>query len=605
MKIVRLALLFLLFPLLTLAQPDINSRLADEYFMKGENEKAAALYDELYDKNPTLQIYNNYLQALLNLNKFDDAEKLVKKQKRKNPGDKRFVIDQGFVLQKAGESKKSEKVFNEAIESLDPNQQQIIDLANAFMYRNLTDYSIETYKAGRIKLKDSQVFALEIASAYEMKGKYEEALDEYIRLIDNNYSFINYVQLRLQTIINQDKDGFKTERLRQGLLSRAQKNPTNQTYSELLLWFSVQLNDYETALIQAKAFDKRFKDGGKQIFILAGICMNNSNWKVAREAYEFLQAKGKEGDFYFQSRTGVLRSSFKELAASPKSKPGDFLKLEQAYTQTLTEFRKNRNTLPIMQDLAQMLAFNSKKIDDAISLLNDAVNIPQIDPQLQAQCKLQLADILLFKGDVWESTLLYSQVEKAFKQDTIGFYAKFKNAKLSYYIGEFEWALSQLDVLKAATAKTIANDAMELSMLINENRDEDSSFSALVYLSKADLLIFQNKPNEALLVLDSTRLLGLSHPIFDEVMMRKAKIFIQQERLIEADSILQKLVDFYPDKILADDALFMRAELNETRLKNIITAMSCYEKIFTDYASGFYAPEARKRFRKLRGDLVN
>ena len=201
---------------------------------------------------------------------------------------------------------------------------------------------------------------------------------------------------------------------------------------------------------------------------------------------------------------------------------------------------------------------------------------------------------------MWESALLYMQVEKANKNDVIGAMAKLKNATLSYYKGDFEWAKSQLDVLRASTSKLVANDAMQLSLLISDNMEDDSTFVSLEYFAKADLLIYQNKYDEAWGYFDSILAINLSHALFDEILMRKAQISLKRNDFVTADSLLQKVVDFYGSDILADDALFLLADVNENKLGNTDKARACYEKIMIDYSSSLYVVEARKRYNKLK-----
>ena len=81
--------------------------------------------------------------------------------------------------------------------------------------------------------------------------------------------------------------------------------------------------------------------------------------------------------------------------------------------------------------------------------------------------------------------------------------------------------------------------------------------------------------------------------------MQKARIRIRQQRYAEADSLLQQLVDFYPDDLLADDALLLLAQLNEEQLGNLSRARACYEKLILDYPASLYADQARKRYRAL------
>ena len=115
----------------------------------------------------------------------------------------------------------------------------------------------------------------------------------------------------------------------------------------------------------------------------------------------------------------------------------------------------------------------------------------------------------------------------------------------------------------------------------------------------ADLLLYRNLLDSAWNAFDDISHSALSHSLFDEVLMQKAKIRIQQQRYAEADTLLQQLVDFYPSDILADDALLLLAQLNEEKLNHPERARDCYEKLILDYPASLYVDEARKRYRAL------
>ena len=589
----------------TIAQTTTDEQLAAQYFQNGEFEKAADLYESLLDKNPNPFYYNNLIQSLINAKDYKKAEKIVKKRIRQNPNDIRLNVDLGFVYASSGDAKKAEKQYLESIESLTANQQQIYDLANAFMMRMLYDYATETYLKGRKVMNNPTQFTVELAMMYETRAKYQEMMEEYLNLLNSDGNYLTYIQARLQAVLNTDKESKKAEIIKSTLLKKAQKNPENGIYANLLMWYSVQLKDFELAFVQAKSIEKRFKDNGAKVFELAEICISNAEYLIGIEAYQYLINKGELNLYYLNSRVGLLNARYLKVTTSLVSNQKDISELEKEYIKVLNELGKDASTIILMKNLAHIYAFYSYKSIEAIALLNEAILIPNADKKIIAACKLELADINLFGGDVWEATLLYSQVEKSFKNEPTGFEAKLKNARLSYYIGEFEWAKAQLDVLKAATSKLIANDAMELSLLIGDNMDEDSTYTALNYFAKADLYEYRNQFDLAFATLDSTRLLGLSHPIFDDVLLEKAEIVIKQGKYKDADSLLQKLVDFYPDGLLADDALFLQAELNENQLNNRIKAMICYENLIFKYPASLYTVEARKKFRKLRGDQLN
>ncbi|MCX6232400.1 MAG: tetratricopeptide repeat protein [Bacteroidetes bacterium] len=602
-----LAVLVLLagFTLLAHSQNTTDEQLAAQYFQNGEFEKAADLYEQLYDKSANAFYYNSLLQSLIKAKDFKKSEKVVRKRIKQNQNDLRLAVDLGYVYSASGDEKKAEKQYLDAIESLTANNQQIYDLANAFLVRMQYDNAAAAYLKGRKLMNNTTSFSAELSMIYESRGRYTDMMDEYFNLLNADPNYLSFVETRLQVVLLSDVDNKKSDIIKTSMLKRAQKNPENGLYATLIMWFSIQQKDFELAFNQAKSIDKRFKDNGAKVFELADLCVSNRAYEIAIEAYQYHINKGELSTYYLNSRIGLLNAKYLKTTSSIVVNKKELNELEKEYNTCITELGKSASTILLLKNLAHIYAFYSLKTNEAIDILNEAIALPNADKNIVANCKLELADIQLFGGDVWEATLLYSQVEKAFKNDPIGFEAKFRNAKLSFYIGEFNWAKAQLDVLKAATSKMIANDAMELSLLISDNMEEDSSTVGLSYYAKADLLAYRNQYDLALETLDSTRLLGLSHPIFDDVMYKKAEIKIKQGLYNEADSLLQKLVDFYPDGLLADDALYLEALLNQNQLNNKVKAMICFEKLIFKYPSSLYTVEARKQFRKLRGDQLN
>jgi outer membrane protein assembly factor BamD (BamD/ComL family) len=280
--------------------------------------------------------------------------------------------------------------------------------------------------------------------------------------------------------------------------------------------------------------------------------------------------------------------------------PGDFATLRRQYEEAIEELGKNERTVPLMRHYAQLVAYYGNDPQPAVSMLDDVLEIPRLKAAVRDEVKLELGDLLLFAGEVWDASLLYMQVEKANKNDVLGAQAKLKNAQLSYYNHDFAWANSQLKVLRASTSKLIANDAMELSLLISDNMEDDSTYSMLELFADADLLLYRNRLDSAWDGFSEVSRRTLSHPLLDEVLLRQARIRMKQARFEEADSLLQRLVDFYPQDITADDALMLMAQLNEERLGNNQKAIECYEKLLVDYPSSLYVDRARKRYNALK-----
>jgi len=607
----KLLFLFLLSVVLTgpadtvSAQAVTDEQLGLQYFNAREFDRAAALFERLYDDKPTLFNYTYLLQSLLETGDTDKAEKVVKRQARKNPEDLRYLVDQGYVLIRSNESNKAGRLFDEAIKSLKPDQRMVMELANAFQMRRETEYAIRTYMKGRQLLSPAYTFGFELAMIYETQGNFAEMISEYLDLLETRPDMQNQVQDRLQNSLNNDPDELKSEALRIALLKKVQKNPDDVMMAEMMLWLSIQIKDFDAALIQARALDRRLDENGGRVFALGQYSSNNSNFKVASDAFTYVIEKSDDPGLVVQSKVELLKAEYELVTREYPVKQTELSNLEKKYKNTLEEAGRNPLAFPLMKNLAHLQAFYLNNTDAAIILLEELISLTNSNKLLQADSKLELADIMLFTGEPWEATLLYSQVDKAFKNEPIGHEARFRNARLSFYIGEFDWARAQLDVLKAATSKLIANDAMSLSLLISDNIDLDSSTVQLGTYARADLLLYRNKPDDAVAVLDSLLTAFPGHPITDDALMKKAEILLKQGKFPESEEIYKKVNSDFSDGILGDDALFNLAKLYETQLNDKAKAMAAYQELLVKYQGSLFTVEARKKFRSLRGDQVN
>ena len=327
--------------------------------------------------------------------------------------------------------------------------------------------------------------------------------------------------------------------------------------------------------------------------------------KTAIAAYEYIVSnKGENGTLYLESKRRALSAKREMIVAGFQYSKEDLQALVSEYETFLQEYENQVGTAYIALELAKLEAFYLNNLEKAIAVLNEVVNFPGIDPNTQADVKLNLADFYLMADEIWEATLLYSQVDKSFKEDIQGHEARFRNAKLSYYSGEFQWAQSQFEVLKSSTSRLIANDALDLSIFIMDNLALDTSSAALNLYSEADLLVFQNKFDDAFLKLDTLLNIFPDHSLLDDVLYLKAQIYKKQRKYQEASVILQRIIDEYPEEIRADNSIFELAEIYENNLNDVEKAKALYETLFVDYSNSTFAVEARKRYRILRGDSL-
>ncbi len=588
----------------TFAQPSTDEQLASQFYQNKEFDKALDYYEKLYNKKSPQIFYQPYLNCLLETKDFKKAERIVKKQIKQNPDAPNFIVDLGTVYTRSEEPEKARSTWESAVKAIKMDD-QVFAVANSFISIRQYDFAISTYLKGRKISQNNYPFSFELADVYNTKGDKIAMINEYLDVLDLQDSYIQSVQNALQSSFGSDADQKQNELVKTELLRRISKNPDKTIYSELLIWMQIQLKDWEGAFVQAKALDKRKKEEGNRVMALAILFSQNEAYDVAIKAFNYVISKGPEVYYYTNARIELLNVYYQKVVTKGIYTSLDLTELEKNYVSTIAELGKSASTVPLLKNLAHLQAFYLNKTDDAKALLEEAIQLPQLPAVTQAECKIELADILLMTGDIWEASLRYSQVEKAFKYDAIGQEAKFRVARISYYTGDFKWAQAQLDVLKGATAKLIANDALDLSLLISDALAIDSNEAPLAIFARADLLAFQNKDDQAKISLDSINTLFPNHALADEILYKKAQIALKHLQYIEAATFYEELLKNYGDDILGDDAMFKLADLNENQFKNLEKAKELYQQLMEKHPDSLYVVEARKRFRKLRGDSIN
>lgn len=585
------------------AQKNTDERLASQYFNDKEYDKAVIYYEKLFDKTKLPSYYARLLTCFIELQEFKNAEKLVKRQAKQYSYQLEYLVDLGHLYKEMGQDSKGENTYDEAIKELTSNNEQIMTLANGFLKYKESDYAIATYQKGRKLLKGTYPFNFELAQVYNQIGKTELMLEEYLDLLAYQSSYIQSVQNALQTALNPDDDGSKKALLKTLLIKRIQKDAGNKIFPEMLIWVYIQEKNFNGAFIQAKAMDRRYKESGKRINALAALAAENKDFETAVKCYEYLITKGDESYYYITSKMELVNVYNNKIIGSGNYSEEDLLGLEKTYNSTLSELGKTVSTSSLLRGLAHLQAFYLHNTDTAVALLNEILSIPRIKPHSAAKTKLELADVYLFTNQIWDASLLYSQVEKAYKYDQLGEEAKFKNAKISFYTGDFGWAKTQLNVLKASTSKLIANDAMQLSILITDNIGIDTTEAPLLMYAQADLLAYQNKNEEAMLMLDTLKQEYPAHTIMDDILYKRYQINYKQQKFEAAAKNLQEIITSYSTDILADDALYNLALLNDYQFNNKEKAAELYKKIMFDYQGSIYVVDARKRYRELRDIL--
>ena len=593
----RIFYAFILFLTLGFSAHCQTEQLAKSYFDRGQFEKAENIYAKLVERD-----VNNYsaffglIATYQQLEKYDEAEKLLKFRLNNTANTPNYLVELGHNYELQKKQEEAQRFYDEALRAIESRPNYAFSIAQSFEKYHLLDQAIAAYERG-MKVNPDAEFSIQLARLYGEQGQLEKMFDNYITVLGDNPDMLPGVSRMYGQFISDDPENEANKIFRKLLLKKLQEDQ-NILYNEMLSWLFVQQKDFQKAFVQEKAIYRRNKGGLGGIMQLPLMAKEEGQPETALEVLDFIIAETAQEEIQLQAQQLKLNVLQETL---PKERYGE---IEAAYKDLFKRYGSNISTLSLEIDQANFLAFKRGKIIEAQEILRAYLE-KDLQKLQQAAIKMALADILVLDEKFNEALIYYSQVQNLVENDVIAQMAQFKVAKTSYYKGDFEWAGIQLDVLKAATSQLIANDAMELSLLISENTLEDSTQTALKKYARADLLAFQKKDVQAIQLLDSILDYHKGEKIEDDSLLKQAMLFEATGEYNKAEKNYLKLIEYYKNGILADNAFYNLAELYATKLQQPEKAQEFYEKIIFGYADSIYFVDARKKFRQLRGDEIN
>ncbi|EDM45553.1 hypothetical protein SCB49_07087 [unidentified eubacterium SCB49] len=573
-----------------------NELLAKNYAEKGEYEKAIAIYQKLVDQTPSRLDYTLSLVAMnQQLEQYEIAQTLL--EQKLNTGGKlpQVTVELGHNYTLQGKDSIATIYYNEAIDYITENPRYTYTIGKAFEKFSLLDQTITLYEKA-MTIDPDLDFSQQLARLYGEKGETEKMFSSFINLIENKPTTKSYALRQFSLYVTEDPNNEANILFRKILLKKLQNKP-NILYNELLSWLFIQQNDYKKAFAQEKAIYKRSDEDITGIQNLAYITISNEAYDEARDIINFIIEIAPTPEMELAAHQYLMRIELETAT------PEDYNKLEEQYNTLLDKFGRGNSTYLIQIDFNHFLAFNQNKKELAVTNLKTLLE-ERLTAFQEARIKMELADILVVDEKFNRALIYYTQVQEKVKSDVLAQEARFKVARTSYFKGDFSWAQVQLDVLKKSSSQLIANDALQLSLMISDNSLEDSTQTALKKFAHADLLALQNKDAEAITQLEDIITNHKGESIEDEALLRQANLYKKTGDYLKAELNYKKLIELFNEDILADDAHFLLAKMYEFDLAQPEKAKELYEQIIFNYADSIFFTEARLRFRMLRGDLI-
>ena len=557
---------------------------------------------KLFEQNPDTY-YPQYLDTLLANKKYKNAEKLVIDRTKLNKSieDPLLFIDLGNVYTHQGKDAKAKEQYNKAVQKINGDDMLTQRIAKHFMEIGKIDFAISTYERASTILMNPNLYSNQLATLYTKNGQLDKAIDI---LLGGNPGLAANVD-NAKTIMLQllGNDPTKLQQVQKIIINKINEQPNNIYLVEILTWIYTQKNDWDGALMQIEAIDERNREPGRRLLDFARNATNEKQYETADKAYNDVIAKGPDLPFYLTAKSEQLTAGLTRLRNEPqninKAVVDSLLKRYDNFMKENVQF----NPYETANAYAEVQAIYGDDVHGAIQTLQKAVYRTDIRREQVGKLKLQLGDYYLLAGKIWDASLTYSQVDKEFKQDVMGEDARFRNAKLAYYRGDFDWAQRQLLILKSATSELIANDALYLSVLITENVEDSNTYPLRRYAA-ADLLLTQNKDTEALTLLDSIATAFPKHPLIDDILMLHATIAEKHHEYEKAITYLEQIHTKFGTDVLGDDAVFKMADLYQNQLKDKDKAKQYYEQLIIEYPGSTFIQTARQRLLDINNPIT-
>ncbi len=593
----KLSLTVALLGTLAASQAQSDLELAQYYYEEGSYQQAVLYLEQLWKKDKTDKIYDMYYASLVAIDDFERAEDLVKKRLKGRGNRATAYVDLGELYVRFDKRDLAMEAFNEALALLGPGVGNAQKLADAFVELNELDLALEVYE--RSAAMGTKGLAYSLANLQGIRGDYPEMLDSYCELLHERPTYLRTVQNSIHRTMRFYENPEMASLIRSALLRAMQTHPDDIIFPEMLVWYFNALEDFAGAFQHAKALDLRLNEDGHRLMELGNTALANRDYGTARKCFEAVLEKGPRTPYFYTASNEVLQVRYEELEAQLPPDLAAYRTLADDYRAALDALGLRTETAVMAKDCAHVLAFYLGAVTEAIELLEATTALPGLYDRIVAVCKLELGDIHVFDDNIWEASLLFSQVELDFGDDPLGHEAKFRNARVSYFGGKFDWAQTQLDALKASTSKLISNDAIDLSLLITDNYALDTISEPMERFAQAELLALQHRYPEAEIALDSLMADWPGHALEDDILFRKATWARLNGRFEDALAFLEEITDLHFDDVLADDALFWRATILENHLHRVEDALPLYEQLLFEYPGSLHVIEARERFRAL------
>lgn len=570
-------------------------QLAQSYENAGDYEESGRLYKELFDEQKSnVQYFESYLRAYKALHKYSELIEDVKTFIEKHPQIKyRSVLAE--LYWKIGDNQKANDEWDKIIADNIKNPEAYEVISYDQMGLRQYEKAISTLVTGRKNIGVKGIFADPLSRYYAMTGDYKNGIEEVL-FLEADPKLRGYAQSRLYSYLEITS---AIEYIDNRLKKEIDKNPNDYELYQLLLWYYRTTNREDKAFDVCVIIDQLRKASGREIYYFADQARYDGDYEIAIKAYNYILNMGSGSPYRSTAYYGLTRSLEARALESDSIKLDEMKMIVDSYLKMAKDFAANPQSDESLLRAANLQYQYLNKTDDAIKILEN-LTAKAKTTDVKAKSSLKLGEIYLAENDLPKAKNEFRNVLSKYSNinPIDASQAQYNLAMLEYYIGDLDSAKVQFDKLGLDSKSQVANDALEYSGFITENK---SHAPALDIYRNAELLVHQNKPLEAAEKFIAVAASAQKTNIGEKAIVNAANIYEEAKQKAKASEIWKRLAEEYPQGIYSDLVYYNIANYN-SEIKNYDEAMKYYKKLLVVYPRSIYVEDARKKARALRDE---
>jgi tetratricopeptide (TPR) repeat protein len=579
------------------------------YEMAGYMDKARPIFEDLYRKNVNNpQYFNSLNRVYLALKLYDASIKIIEQRIENNPSDLNLYGLLGCTYYLRGDEKRAFSVWEDGIKKVPESPINFRVMANYALERRAFDKAIDFLNRGNQISDNPLLFSFDLANLYALTMQYNKAAEEYWSILNKYPEQFQLVQSGLSSFTN------KSDALQSTIEVFEKKyNADNIKLVYILASLYLQSKSYEKAYTLYDQLDAKSNSRGMELLKFAQEVNNEHQFDLAAKVFSKIIVTYPSSPIISNAKLGYakalessllsgnsLQTNWKPFGFNSTEDPQKINEIINYFTEIAKIFPNSDAANEALYRIGNLKFSQLRDFEGARQILNKLIALSP-NSQFAIKSYEELGDIYIQEGNLDKGMesfqkLIYSNNIPEEEKN----YARYKEAKISFYKGNFETGKEWLNSLVTNYKDNNSNDALELELIMNTTINDSSN---LVMFADAELLSEQKKFNQArekyLIISTNQQAAGLQNL----AKLRVAEMDLALDNYDSAIKLLGKIVEENEKNIYSDKALYLQGNIYQYARKDKLKAIEAYETLLAKFPNSIYLDIARELINKLKNKI--